>query len=158
MASPLLEQVKMQAQVLVPILRALRAELGAERANRIVWKALAEWRSQLVRDMHASYTGTPTERWMAGIMDTLPRIGDAVDVQPLRQDSEAMEFNITGCRFAQFFRELGEPELGFALLCSMDDTTAEEIGAGEVPLTRTGTIMQGAERCDFRYALKKAGL
>jgi hypothetical protein len=28
-------------------------------------------------------------------------------------------------------------------------------GAGEVQLTRTGTIMQGATRCDFRYALTK---
>jgi hypothetical protein len=26
--------------------------------------------------------------------------------------AERWEFDITGCRFAQFFRELGEPELG----------------------------------------------
>ena len=32
----LLDQVKMQAQVLVPVLRALRAELGKERADRLV--------------------------------------------------------------------------------------------------------------------------
>ena len=54
-----------------------------------------------------------------------------------------------------FFRELGEPELGFALLCSMDDDTAEEYGQGEVALKRTGTIMQGAPHCDFRYRLRR---
>ena len=158
MASPLLEQCKIQAQVLVPLLKAFRAELGAERANRIAWAALAEWRRQITNELHAPLTGSPAERWMAGVMAASPMIGDAVDIEFLKQEPTAMEFNITGCRFAQFFRELGEPELGFALLCAMDNTAAEEIGAGEVQFTRTGTIMQGADHCDFRYALKKAGL
>jgi hypothetical protein len=39
---PLIEQIKIQAQVLVPLVRALRAELGEERANSIVRKALSE--------------------------------------------------------------------------------------------------------------------
>ena len=34
---------------------------------------------------------------------------------------------------------------------------ADEIGRGEVEV-RTRTIMQGADHCDFRYALKKKGL
>ena len=39
---PLIEQVKIQAQVLVPLVKALQAELGEERANAIVRKALRE--------------------------------------------------------------------------------------------------------------------
>jgi hypothetical protein len=39
---PLIEQVKIQAQVLVPLVKALQAELGEERANAIVRKALAD--------------------------------------------------------------------------------------------------------------------
>ena len=158
MASPLLEQVKLQAQVLVPVLRAFRQELGAERANRIAWQALAEWRQQLVREMAADVPGHGAERWVQHVVSTTEQIGDAIDVQFLKQDPEAIDFNITGCRFAQFFRELGEPELGFALLCALDDTVAEEIGDGEVKLTRSGTIMQGASHCDFRYALRRAGV
>ena len=158
MASPLLEQVKIQAQVLVPILRASREELGVDRANRIAWQALAEWRRQIVREQHASFSGSGRERLAAGMMASLSFIGDAIDTKMLKTTDQVMEFDVTGCRFAAFFRELGEPELGFALLCSMDDTAVEEIAPGEVALTRTGTIMQGAPRCDFRYALKKAGL
>ena len=37
---PFIEQVKIQAQVLVPLVKALRAELGEERANALVRKAL----------------------------------------------------------------------------------------------------------------------
>lgn len=37
---PIIEQVNIQAQVLVPLVRALQAELGEEPANAIVRKAL----------------------------------------------------------------------------------------------------------------------
>ena len=39
---PLIEQVKLQAQVLVPLVKALRAELGDERADALVRKALGD--------------------------------------------------------------------------------------------------------------------
>ena len=37
----LIERAKIQAEVLVPVLKAFRAALGEERANRIAWQALA---------------------------------------------------------------------------------------------------------------------
>jgi len=157
MASPLLERVKIQARVLVPVLRAFREAIGAERANQIAWHALAEWRKQVTREMHAGFEGTPRERWEAGVRAGMPEIGDAVDIEMLGATAEKVEFDITGCRFAELFRALGEPELGFALLCSRDDTAAEEIGGDQVRFERTSTIMQGGSRCDFRYALKRSG-
>lgn len=156
MPSPALERVKIQAEVLVPLLRAFRAEFGTERADRIAGRALAEWRRQVVADRHAALPGRGRDRWMAGVVASIPDIGDAVETTILRQSDAAVDFDVTTCRFAEVFRELGEPELGFALLCAMDDTAVAEIGEGEVALTRTGTIMRGAARCDFRYALKKA--
>ena len=38
-----LDQAKIQAQVLIPVLRALRAELGSERADRLAIGALRAW-------------------------------------------------------------------------------------------------------------------
>jgi hypothetical protein len=52
---PVIEQAKIQAQVLVPLVKALQAELGEDRANAIVRKALGDtyrrlgeewWRAQ----------------------------------------------------------------------------------------------------------------
>jgi hypothetical protein len=40
MGVPLIEQVKIQARVLVPLVRTLHAELGEERANALVRKSL----------------------------------------------------------------------------------------------------------------------
>jgi len=152
----LLDQVKMQAQVLVPVLKALRAELGDERANRLVITALREWARDVYQRIGAMTPGSPKEKWAALNAEAMPRIGADVDMQLLKQDTDVMEFNITGCRYADFFRQLGEPELGAVLLCEVDNHVAE-IGSPEVELTRTQTIMKGASYCDFRYRMKSGG-
>ena len=49
----------------------------------------------------------------------------------------------------RYGKELGEPVLGFLLVCSSDFRFAEGFGV-DVRLTRTQTIVQGATHCDFR--------
>ena len=149
----LLDQVKMQAQVLVPVLKALRAELGEERANRLVINALRAWSREVYLRVGAMMPGSPKDKWAALTAEAFPRIGSDIDVQMLTQEPEAMEFNVTGCRYADFFRQLGEPELGAVLLCEVDDHLAE-VGSPEVEFTRTQTLMKGAGYCDFRYRMK----
>jgi len=150
---PPIEQIKIQAQALVPLVKTLQAELGEERANAIVRKALGkqmrEWGQQWWR---AQNEQSPVEK----IAALLPffSAGNAIDYEMIKKTPEALEFNITGCRYAQFYKELGVPELGFLLVCSGDFPMTEGFGA-EVQFTRTQTIMQGASHCDFRYLLKK---
>ena len=149
-AISLLDEVKLQAKVLVPVLRALRAELGKERADRVVGAALADWSRDLYHRIGEDKSGTARERWDAIWSDLRPRIGAAVDREMLRDDRAAREFNVTRCSYAEFFKALGEPELGAVLLCDLDFRIAE-VGGTSVELTRTQTIMKGAAYCDFRY-------
>ena len=150
---PILEQVKIQARALVPLIKALHAELGEERANAIVRNALGDlyrsygekwWRAQGLPDLGTS---------MASAFDGFAA-GDALDYEVIKQTPEAFEVNVTGCRYAEFYKKLGVPELGFLLTCSADFAMVDGYGAN-VQLKRTQTIMQGASHCDFRYALKK---
>jgi hypothetical protein len=152
MAIPVIEQVKIQAQVLVPLVKTLQAELGEERANDLVRKALGEryrqygetwWRTQGARSL-GDKVASVFERFSAG---------GALDYEVIKQAPDAFEVNVTGCRYATFYKEMGAPELGFLLTCSADFPMAEGFGA-DVQLTRTQTIMQGASHCDFRYARK----
>jgi hypothetical protein len=75
---------------------------------------------------------------------------DALDYRVIEQSQNAFEFDVTGCRYAQFYQELGEPELGFLLVCSADFPMAEGFGPDK-KFMRTQTVMQGASHCDFRY-------
>ena len=80
--------------------------------------------------------------------------GDALDYRVRAQSQDIYEVDVTGCRYAQFYKELGEPELGFLLACGQDFSFTEGLGSG-IKLTRTQTIMQGASHCDFRYRRQK---
>lgn len=146
----LLDKTRMQAQVLVPVVRALRAELGKDKADAIVTQALRDWSKQLFAAIGESIEGSPRRKW-AAIQSVWGEIsGREVEVEVLRQDKEALDIDVTRCRFAEFFRDLGEPELGALLICAADFDIAAT-GAGEVSLERAQTIMQGAPSCTFRY-------
>jgi L-2-amino-thiazoline-4-carboxylic acid hydrolase len=142
-AIPVIEQAKIQAQVLVPLVKALQAELGEERANGLVRKALGD----LYRRHGEQYWRTRRENNLGTIMAsafaTYAR-KDALDYRVIEQSPVAFEIDVTGCRYAEFYKELGEPELGFLLVCSADFTTAEGFGP-DVKLTRTQTIMQSCQ-------------
>ena len=146
----LLDKVRIQAQVLVPVLRALRTELGKEKADAIVKQALRDWSKELFAAVGDSVDGSPRRKW-AALHTAMGEISEReVTVAMRRQDKEALEFDITSCRFADFFRALNEPELGALLLCSTDIDIAAA-GGDEVNFTREQTIMQGAPSCTFRY-------
>ena len=151
----LLDEYKFQAEVLVPILKALRAELGEERANRLVLDALRKWSRERWLSLGERFPGSPKEKMDALTASIWPRIGDDCDFQWIKNDPEAVECNVTGCRYADFFRQIGEPELGVVLCCE-DDFHIAEVGWPVVELTRTQTIMEGASLCDFRWRIKSS--
>ena len=122
MTVSVIEQAKIQAQVLVPLVKALQAELG---------NAASSTFRTYARD-------------------------DVLAYDVIEQNHDAFAFDVTRCAYAEFYKAPGEPELGFLLICTADFATAEGFGA-DVSLTRTQTIMQGADHCDFRYGRDRGG-
>ena len=140
---PLLDDVKLQAQVLIPILRTLRMKIGKDQADKLVAGALSEWVRSVYLRIGEKQSGTPREKWEGVWNELRPRIGDVVEREFLRDDEYARDYNVNKCGFAEFFKALGEPELGALLVCDFDYYVAE-VGAPTVELTRTQTIMNGA--------------
>jgi hypothetical protein len=152
---PVIQQAKIQAQVLVPLVKALQAELGEERANALVRSALGDIYRRFGEEFWRTKNEKSLGKAVASAFATYAR-DDALDYRVIEQSEDAFEFDVTRCRYAEFYQELGEPELGFLLVCSADFSVAEGFGP-DVKLTRTQTIMQGAGHCDFRYRrLKEA--
>jgi hypothetical protein len=149
MSIPIIEQAKIQARVLVPLVKALQAELGEERANAIVRHALGDMYRSLGETWWRAQDASSLGDTMAAAFQTFAA-GDALDYEVVKHSPDAFDVNVTGCRYAQFYKALGAPELGFLLVCSSDFPMTEGFG-GDITLTRTQTIMQGASHCDFRY-------
>jgi hypothetical protein len=154
-SSSALEQAKIQAQVLVPLIKVLQAELGEERANALVRKALGGVYRRLGEQWLQTKGSRNVGESMASAFAAFAK-GDALDYSVRAQSQETYEIDVTRCRYAQFYQALGEPELGFLLVCSSDFPFAEGFDP-DLTLTRSQTIMQGASHCDFRYRRRKDG-
>jgi hypothetical protein len=146
----LLDKTRIQAQVLVPVLRALRVAMGRERADALVKQALRDWSKQLFAAIATDIEGSPRRKWVAIQKEFGEVSGREVAFVLLRHDPEAMNIDVTQCRFADFFRTLDEPELGTLLICAADFDIAA-VGESEVTLERDQTLMRGGARCTFRY-------
>ena len=146
--------IETQAQVLIPVLKALRAELGKERADRLVMGALRAGSRERYQRLGARIAGSPRAKFDALRAMEQPRIqaGD-LEAEVLKLEPGAREFNVMRCRYAEFFHQLGEPDLGAVLLCE-GDFHAAKVGSPEVELVRTQTIMEGASCCDFRWLFR----
>lgn len=149
MSVSVIQQAKIQSQVLVPLVKALQAELGEERANALVRRALGDTYRRHGEEFWRKKNENNVGKAIASAFATYAR-DDGLEYKTIEQSADAFEFDVTGCRYAEFYKELGEPELGFLLVCSADFATSEGFGP-DIKLTRTQTIMQGASHCDFRY-------
>jgi hypothetical protein len=129
----------------VPIVKALERELGKERAHSIVGQAIAnsyaEWQAARTPDRN-----------------THPRDGNAAQAFPVETEvvddtADAFAINMTRCQFAEYFREIGEPEIGALLTCGVDFATQAKLRP-DWEFARTQTLMKGASYCDFRWRLR----
>jgi hypothetical protein len=155
MSVSVIEQAKIQAQVLVPLVKALQAELGEARANAIVRKALGDLYRGFGEEFWKTKNETNLGKAVASAFKTYAR-DDALAYDVIEQTQDSFAFDVRRCAYAEFYKALGAPELGFLLVCTADFATAEGFGP-DVKLTRTQTIMQGADHCNFRYRREGGG-
>lgn len=150
---PLLQQREIEANVIAPLLRAFAAEVGEDRAREIVAGVIRDLAQQggcaaavAVGGNDLTHLKAVVERW---------RGGGALELTVLRDDAEALEFNVTRCRYAELYRRLGLAELGAILSCNRDAAMIEGFNPG-ISFERTQTLLGGATHCDFRYRRRDA--
>lgn len=149
----LLKQREIEARIVGPIYRAFAKEIGEERARAIL--------AGVIRELaHAS--GCDAARRLGGNdIDHFARAKErwqqdaALSIETLRQDEEHLDFNVTRCRYAEMYRDLGLEDLGGILSCGRDGSMSEGFNR-RLQLRRTQTIMAGADHCDFRYSLPQS--
>ena len=147
----LFERRKIQSEVLVPMLQAFQRAMGKEQANEIAREVIFE----LARKDGALWA----QQFGDGLqgVEKLSRVwaaGGTLDIKPIAQSTDRLDFNVTRCQFAEFYKELGLPELGFLFHCNRDFALVDGFSSS-LTLKRTQTIMQGAGHCDFRFVRKE---
>ncbi|MBB4287002.1 L-2-amino-thiazoline-4-carboxylic acid hydrolase [Roseospira goensis] len=81
---------------------------------------------------------------------------DALTLEVLERRPDRLAFNVVRCRYAEVYEDMGVRHIGDLLSCNRDGQFICGYDS-RMTLTRTQTIMQGADHCDFRYRMAPAG-
>lgn len=119
----------------------------------IIFGALRDKLQTYYQELASRTDGNSKEKWTAMSSTMLTKTGPDIDIEWINMELESLAFNVKRCRYAEFFREMGEPELGTVLMCELDNHLAEAAGP-EIELIRRKTLMQGDTQCEFRYRMK----
>jgi L-2-amino-thiazoline-4-carboxylic acid hydrolase len=145
-----LERRKIEAGVLIPMVQAFQRAIGKTRANEIAREVIVElarqdgerWALQFGQDLAAMEQVASV--WAGG---------GSLSINTIGKSAQTLDFNVTRCQYAEFYKELGLPELGYLFHCNRDFAMVEGFNP-TLTLKRTQTIMEGASHCDFRFARK----
>lgn len=145
-----LRRREIEARIVGPLLEALGKEFDRERVLEVARGVIinlaheqGEALAQLLGGDSLADLASSLEFW---------KKDDALQIDVLEQTEQRFSFNVTRCRYAEVYRQLGIPELGALLSCNRDFALSQGFNP-DITLTRTQTIMEGSPVCDFRFVL-----
>lgn len=147
-----LNRRRIEARIVAPLVTALAAEFGRDRVHAVARAVIADVAHGQGEELAQASGGCSLQHFLG----TLERwtADDALTVDLLEATEDRLSFNVTRCRYAEMYREMGIPELGAILSCQRDAALIEGFNA-DVTLERSGTLLGGAPHCDFRYTLRR---
>ena len=150
---PTLAKRTLQAQVIGPIYAEMVEQIGEEKAKSILDAAIRK--AAVAEGRHfASHAGGKTSMADFIKLYELWTADGALEMKVLKADDEVFDFDITRCRYAETYREMGLGGIGQLLSCNRDGTFCEGYDPN-ITLERKQTIMEGASCCTFRYRYRK---
>jgi hypothetical protein len=148
----ILEKRRAQAEVIKPIYEVLVERFGKAEAQGILEASIRQAAIEEGKRYAEMEPGPPGLAQFAALQPLWLRSG-ALEVLPLGQTETEFAFDVTRCKYAEMYIEMGLGEIGHLLSCNRDATFCEGYNP-RIRLTRTQTIMQGADHCDFRYEIE----
>ncbi len=122
----------------IPLLQKIAEQMGREKFLNMLKSLSTE--IGLVEE---------TRDFWSGLLDSV--FWTHVITREIIEDSDtALRYNVTECLWAKTFRESDAGDIGFALFCYPDFARAR---VAHRKLTRTKTLMQGDEHCDFYFEM-----
>jgi len=143
----LLTRRGIEAMIVGPLCQAFSDEFGAENVLKVARKVVEGVALAQGAELAKSLGNRSLNTFCAAIESW--RSGGALEIETVEQTENRLSFNVTRCRYAEMYGELGIRELGVVLSCSRDFALIRGFNPA-MRLTRTQTIMEGADHCDFR--------
>ncbi|MEQ1709858.1 MAG: L-2-amino-thiazoline-4-carboxylic acid hydrolase [Hyphomicrobium sp.] len=153
MKLPIIERRRIEALILKHVYDALEASQGKEVAVATIDAAVSRAAAAFGEEHRQALGRTPDLADMAAILPNWSA-DDALRIEVLEARPDRLDFNVTRCRYAEMYKEMGLGGIGHILSCNRDGQFCTGYNP-DMKLDRSQTIMQGASHCDFRYKLDK---
>lgn len=147
----ILARRRIEAGIIAPIYEAMREEIGEERAQAILDKAVSQAAIEAGKAFAAKTPGGTNLRTFQELQDLWTQ-DDALTIEVTKATDDEFHYNVKRCRYAETYREMGLGHIGHLLSCNRDGVFCTGYDP-RITLERTQTVMQGASHCDFRYRL-----
>ena len=146
-----LQRRKIEARVLIPFIQACRDKFGEASARELVAAIIR----RLAIDDGAKWAETYgcSLASLRIVAEDLWAGGGSLDIDVVEQADGHLDFNVTRCRYAEFFKDLGLADIGYLVHCNRDHAMIAGFNPN-IELVRTQTLMEGASHCDFRFRTK----
>jgi hypothetical protein len=147
-----LKRREIEARILAPVIAELATQFDRDRVIATIRDTIIK----LAQDQGAELAQACGGCSLADFEGTLQywTKDEALTIEVVERTPTAFGFNVTRCKYAELYQQLGIAELGAVLSCNRDAALIAGFNP-EVELTRTQTIMQGASHCDFRYRISE---
>ena len=148
---PMLEQRRIEAQIVKNIYDVLLEKYGEQQANETIETAIIKAAIEQGKNFRDSHGKEPTLEDFSEL-GKLWEMGGALKREMRKKTATHLEYDIVHCAYANMYKEMGLAKIGHLLSCNRDGTFC--IGYNpKMRLVRTQTIMEGASHCDFRYEM-----
>ncbi len=148
----MLELRRIEAAILKEVYDIALERHGKEEAETIISKAITNLAIAQGKSIRKSGDALPTLEDFADLIPLWQRDG-TLELDILHRAPDRLDFNVSRCRFAEMYVEMGMQDIGHLLSCNRDAALCVGYNP-DIELTRTQTIMQGETHCDFRFRMK----
>lgn len=150
---PTLTKRKIQAEVIGPIYAEMVTQIGEEKASAILDSAIRK--AAIAEGRHFAALAPDGKTSMADFIklyDLWTHDG-ALEIEVLEANDTTFNFDVTRCRYAEEYNNMGLGKIGHLMSCNRDGTFCQGYDP-KIEMVREKTIMAGAKHCTFRYSYK----
>ncbi|MBB4063615.1 putative hydrocarbon binding protein [Gellertiella hungarica] len=149
----ILARRRIEAGIIKPIYEEMVEAIGQQQAEAILDAAIRKAAIRAGEDFAARTPGGTNLRTFQELQ-TLWTQDDALVIDVVKATDTEFHYTVKRCRYAETYREMGLGKIGHLLSCNRDGVFCTGYDP-RIKLSRTKTLMQGDDCCNFEYHLEE---
>jgi hypothetical protein len=139
---------KIEAEMIGRIYREMCSVMDPSAALEILTRTIEKAATEEGRRFAAGAEGTPG---LAHFKTVLADWDEALEVQMVEDTDDVLRFDVARCDYIKAYEDLGLPSALVGLLSCRRDAAFARGYSEHIEFTRSGTLAEGRDRCDFCY-------